>query len=270
MRVLDNPDLSVFAPWLVKWRLQADGAPFASQWSRLLPVRRDGNALMLKAAMAEQEVKGSAFLQWLGGRGAVRVFEREADAVLMERATGERSLFEMASSGDDGAALKVLTDVARTLHERPLPPDDLIALDQWLAGLRQAALERGGLFVEAAELADRLQATAEPARPLHGDLHHGNVLDGGERGWLAIDPKGLLGDRGFDFASVLCCPGLTALAPGRIQRQTAIIAEETGLAPIYLLQWLLAFAGLAAAGCIRDGFDPGPALAIAEIAAGEL
>ena len=37
---------------------------------------------------------------------------------------------------------------------------------------------------------------------LHGDLHHDNVLDFGPRGWLAIDPHGLLGERGFDFANI--------------------------------------------------------------------
>jgi aminoglycoside/hydroxyurea antibiotic resistance kinase len=41
---------------------------------------------------------------------------------------------------------------------------------------------------------------------LHGDLHHGNVLDFGLRGWLAIDPKGLLGERGFDFANIFTNP----------------------------------------------------------------
>jgi streptomycin 6-kinase len=30
---------------------------------------------------------------------------------------------------------------------------------------------------------------------LHGDMHHGNVLNFGSRGWLAIDPKGLIGER---------------------------------------------------------------------------
>lgn len=41
---------------------------------------------------------------------------------------------------------------------------------------------------------------------LHGDIHHGNVLDGGERGWRAIDPKGLLGERTFDFVNILLAP----------------------------------------------------------------
>jgi streptomycin 6-kinase len=43
---------------------------------------------------------------------------------------------------------------------------------------------------------------------LHGDLHHGNILDFGTRGWLAIDPKGLLGERGFDYANIFTNPDL--------------------------------------------------------------
>lgn len=41
---------------------------------------------------------------------------------------------------------------------------------------------------------------------LHGDLHHGNVLDFGPLGWLAIDPKGLHGESGFDYANILSNP----------------------------------------------------------------
>ena len=37
-------------------------------------------------------------------------------------------------------------------------------------------------------------------RPLHGDLHHENIMHG-PRGWLAIDPKGVLGDPAFDAAN---------------------------------------------------------------------
>jgi streptomycin 6-kinase len=43
---------------------------------------------------------------------------------------------------------------------------------------------------------------------LHGGLHHEDVLDFGARGWLAIDPKRLVGKRGFDFANLLINPEL--------------------------------------------------------------
>ena len=66
---------------------------------------------------------------------------------------------------------------------------------------------------------------------LHGDLHHDNVLDFGERGWLAIDPKRLLGERGFDFANIFTNPDLAdptrpvATEPGRFGRRLEVIAE---------------------------------------------
>nr|WP_225882432.1 aminoglycoside phosphotransferase family protein [Streptomyces aureocirculatus] len=46
-----------------------------------------------------------------------------------------------------------------------------------------------------------LRATAGDGsdhRLLHGDLHLGNVLDGGQRGLMAIDPKACAGDPCFD------------------------------------------------------------------------
>jgi len=40
------------------------------------------------------------------------------------------------------------------------------------------------------------------------------VLDAEARGWIAIDPKGLLGERTFDFVNILRNPdAATALAP---------------------------------------------------------
>lgn len=67
---------------------------------------------------------------------------------------------------------------------------------------------------------------------LHGDIHHGNILDFGAHGWLAIDPKGLLGERGFDFANIFCNPdAYTATKPGHLERQAAIVAHVTGIEP---------------------------------------
>lgn len=38
---------------------------------------------------------------------------------------------------------------------------------------------------------------------LHGDLHHYNILRTGIDSWLAIDPKGLIGDREYDVIQFL-------------------------------------------------------------------
>jgi Aminoglycoside/hydroxyurea antibiotic resistance kinase len=41
-----------------------------------------------------------------------------------------------------------------------------------------------------------LAATQRDVAVLHGDMHHENVLKFSSRGWPAIDPKGLVGERG--------------------------------------------------------------------------
>lgn len=40
---------------------------------------------------------------------------------------------------------------------------------------------------------------------LHSDLHHENILSS-ERGWLAIDPKGVLGKREFEVTAFMRNP----------------------------------------------------------------
>jgi streptomycin 6-kinase len=79
---------------------------------------------------------------------------------------------------------------------------ELIPLSRWFAALEPGAAKYGGILVNAATVARDLLNQPREASVLHGDLHHGNVLDFGARGWLAIDPKRLLGERGFDFSNI--------------------------------------------------------------------
>jgi len=264
--------LDDFAPYLQRWSLAADSAPVTTHTSRLLPVRRDGEPLMLKLSHAEEERFGAGLLVWWNGDGAVRVVEHDDDALLMERATGPRSLADMARVGEDDATRGILCDVARRLHApRPGPEPEATPLELWFRELPLAAARHGGVLVAAAATARTLLDDPRDIRVLHGDLHHGNVLDGGTRGFLAIDPKRLRGERDFDFANIFCNPDAgVALLPGRLARQAHVVAEAAGLDRRRLLQWILAYAGLSAAWHLGDGGDPTLALAVAELAAKEV
>ena len=235
-------DLLDFEPWLTRWRLEADGAPFASKWSQLLPVRREGRAMMLKAHMAEQEVLGSAFLQAYQGRGAVRVHEREADAVLMERATGPRNLVTIARETGEPAAFRILCDQLAVLHAVAEPCGSApIPMELWFSALPLTADRSGGIYAKAAGLVARLLATTDKAFLLHGDLHHGNLLDSGQRGWLAIDPKGLIGDPTYDYAIMLCLnPAAPEDGPAKaadVARRARVVAAMASLSTPRLVAW---------------------------------
>jgi len=253
---------------LARWDLVPDGEPIETPSSLLLPVRHNGVPAMLKIAREKEERRGAAVMAWWNGDGAATVLARHGDALLMERAAGPRSLAAMVADGKDDEASRILCEVTMHIHaERPGLPSELVPLTHWFEALAPAARTHGGLLAKADAAAEALLADARDVVVLHGDIHHGNVLDGGERGWLAIDPKGLLGERTFDFVNILRNPdAAAALAPGRFQHQVEVLAGAAAVERQRLLDWTLAFAGLSAAWHLADGTPAALDLAIAGLA----
>jgi streptomycin 6-kinase len=256
----------VFTEYIVRWDLIPDGAPIRTHSSRLLPVRQRGVPAMLKIAQADEERHGGALMVWWNGDGAARVLAHAGDALLLERAEGARSLVQMARDGDDDEATRILCAAAAKLHiPRACAPPSLVPLEQWFSGLWPAAQEYGGLLAQCAQAARALLDTPKDIVVLHGDIHHGNVLDFGPRGWLAIDPKGLYGERGFDYANIFCNPDRdSASIPGRFERRLSCVVKEAGLERRRLLQWILAWSGLSAAWILETGERPEVDFEVAE------
>lgn len=264
-----------FQPWLDLWDLVPDGEPFTTEYtgSWLLPVRQGGAPAMLKLTSSPEEIAGGALMEWWAGEGAAPVLEREGGALLLERAMGRRSLVDMAVTGGDDEATGIICDAIEVLHaprSRPRP-STLVSLDVWFRELAPMAASRGGALAEAHKAAQALLANPRDLVPLHGDVHHANILDFGAKGWLAIDPKGLWGERGFDYANPFCNPDTAAaMAPGRLQRYLRQVSARAGMEPRRLLMWILAYSGLSAAWILGDGDEARFDLSIVELAAAEL
>jgi streptomycin 6-kinase len=174
---------AVFDDYLERWHLAPDGAPIVTHSSRLLPVLQAGVPAMLKIAQEDEERRGPDLMAWWNGDGAARVLAHHGDAVLLERATGRRSLAQMAREGYDDEASRIIVEVAGRLHaprKRALPA--LTPLHHWFAALEPAAAKHGGILARAAAVARALLDEPREVGVLHGDLHHDNVLDFGARG----------------------------------------------------------------------------------------
>ncbi|HEX7910936.1 MAG TPA: aminoglycoside phosphotransferase family protein [Paraburkholderia sp.] len=265
----------MFTEYIVKWDLVQDGAPLRTHSSRLLPVRRHGVPAMLKVAQEPEEKFGGQLMVWWDGEGAARVLAHDANAVLLERAQSSHALADLARTGnvdDDDRAIDILCATTARLHEprhKPLP--ELVGLPRWFESLWPAARHYGGWLNGSAAAAQALLAVPQDPVVLHGDIHHGNVLDFGPRGWLAIDPKGLHGERGFDYANIFCNPDDdSALIPGRFERRVERVALKAGLDRRRLLQWILAWSGLSAAWIVETGETPGIDREIAAMASDAL
>lgn len=245
----------MFEEYIAHWQLIADGTPIVTHSSQLLPVIYHGEKAMLKVAVEAEEQFGGGLMEYWGGDGAARVLRHEKPALLMERAQGVQSLHRMAKTGFDDEATRILCETAARLHARrgkPLP--ELIPLKRWFMELEESAAKYDEIIQKAALAARELLSEQREITTLHGDLHHDNVLDFGSHGWLAIDPKRLLGERTFDFANIFCNPDFeVASSPGRLARQAMIVAEVAHVDHRRLLQWILAYAGLSAVWIMNSG-----------------
>ena len=256
------PSPNLFDIYLQRWGAQVAGDPFSTHSSDLLPVsltgHMDGHPAMIKITRDLDEQIGGQVLQWWGGAGAARGYARdpETGALLMERATGPRHLLRMALSGEDDAATRSICHTLHQLHAKrsSAPPENLLPLTDFFGSLAPMAKQEGGLMAECAAVADELLREQREPVVLHGDAHHGNVLDFGQRGWLAIDPKRVVGERCYDYVNVLCNPDLdTSADPARFARQLEVVVHTAGLERQRLLRWVMAHAALSAAWFLEDG-----------------
>lgn len=224
----------------------------------------DGQKAVLKSLKPRGvgELPGMAFLTWRDGNGAIRLMERHGMACLLEDAGG-LTLRQHRLEHGEAASNAIIVNILEQLHSAAAAttPHDLIPLDRHFAALfeRSAATHDARLhepLTFAQNLTEQLLATQENIKPLHGDLHHDNIVSGGERGWLAIDPQGLIGDPAYDVANIFGNP-LNALSdiinPARIKSLTARFSQTLGYREEKILRYAIAHAGLSICWSLEDG-----------------
>jgi streptomycin 6-kinase len=251
------------------WGLLPEANPIETPSSLLLPVAYKNKPAYLKVAKISEERFGNQLMAWWNGKGAAPILEQRDDALLMERALINKNLNKLCVTNQDSEATTILTQVANRLHAVRKQPliKGLTPLHQRFRSLMVAGNHHGGRLLKAALVAKKLLATSREEVVLHGDLHHANVLYFEEQGWLAVDPKGLYGERGYEFASLFCNPDFDlATKPGRVKDQALLVAGLAGLNYKRLMQWVVAHAGLSAAWHLEDGTKEGIALAVLSIA----
>lgn len=223
----------------------------------------DGREAVLKAQPPQDESRAEvAALAALDGRGAVRLLWADADAgfALLERVQPGGTLEALE---DDDEATRIIAAVMRQLWIQPPSHPALIPLARWGAAFPRHLAEHPAddpiprdLIIAAWDTWRDLLATAPAPRLLHGDLHHGNVLRSGDA-WLAIDPKGVIGDPAFDVAPLFYNPHPRMAALGDVgpitRRRFEILAGELDLDPRRIAGWAFAGAVLSASWSAEAG-----------------
>jgi streptomycin 6-kinase len=270
---------ALFAESEERWSLEV-GSPFPElSFNYVAPaLRADGTAAVLKLTFPEDPGfrREAEALRLFDGQGAARLLELDSDcgAMLLERLEPGVPL---TTARDDEEATSIAAGVLRQLW-RPVPPrHPFPSVSDWAQGFDRLRRDFGGgtgpmpaAMVEKAEalFADLLASQGETAL-LHGDLHHQNVLAARREPWLAIDPKGVVGEPAYDAAALLHNPTelLDAPRPGKVlERRVDLLSEELGLERARVRNWGIAQAVLAAYWGLEDGGRVwGEALVFAEL-----
>jgi streptomycin 6-kinase len=207
-----------------------------------------GPVVIKSSALADEFRAEATALQLAAGENVVQLFDLDLDldrsVMVIERIVPGTQLREAPLSDDD--ATRLAAETVATFWRKVPDPHDLHPLRRWMRALFEWSprpdLIAPDLIAQAQELGAALLARSNRSCLLHGDFQHHNLLQRADGAWIIIDPKGLYGDPGFEFAAWMYNPaGVTARAdyPELARRRAAICAEIWGIDEQTLLEWAL-------------------------------
>lgn len=262
--------------WLV--RLPAILAECAKRWDLTLgppfpnltyhyvapATRADGTPVVIKACSPTGEYRvEAAALRLCDGHGMAHLLATDAtdEVMLLERLLPGTTLLAIV---DDDAAMRGAARVMQALW-RPVPTvHPFPTMWDWHAGFARLRARFAGstgplpeaLVTQAEAIFAEFTATTPDLVVLHGDLHQDNILAAQRAPYLAIDPKGLIGEPAYETGALLrnWLPDLL-LAPdpqGILARRIAVLSEELGCERERIRGWGMYEAVLSACWSLED------------------
>jgi streptomycin 6-kinase len=235
-------------------RWQLDWGPLIQRgsFSVVIRCRTAARAAVLKVSPVRPRVadEAAALARWAGGQvPEVLAVDEHAGALLLEAIEPGTPLADSPGPRDVAA----LGGLMRSLHERGDPDPAFHPVTARLEHLFDATrtlydrkpelvdVVPPAVYERTRQVALRLAAEAAPLVLLHGDLTPVNILDGGERGLVAIDPAPCLGDAPFDAVDLVFWRAHDGFAP-----RAEALARAMGAEPGRLLDWCAACAAMVA------------------------
>lgn len=227
--------------------------------------------VVLKIGVPNPELTSEiAALKLFSGDGACRLLEADEEhgILLLERLKPGLMLSELKN---DDERTHIAVDVMQKIW-REIPAagdgslsDQFIKLSDWFDALIQIRLHfDGGTGPFQKKLLEYIESVLPELfadnnmKLLHGDFHHFNILSS-ERGWLVIDPKGVVGPVGYEIGPLMINPRNSTSDrvnfKAQTERRVSILAERLGWEREIILNWAAAHAVLSTWWDIQDGMD---------------
>lgn len=241
-------------------------------------VTNTDQAVILKISCDEkslaQEIQA---LNYFAGNGAIRLISHHpaCHALLLQQAIPGETLKSLYPSQLE-YVMDSYVDTMKRLHSKPLPKaNNYHHIREWLNAIDNYSSQTcpPHLIKKAITLKNELLASISHEIFLHGDLHHDNILKN-EGYWIAIDPKGVIGDAefeiaAFDFMYVDELANKTE-AKAILEERVDLLAQKANLNPQRIKDWVFIRLILMAAWCEEDNGDPSSAIKLAGVLGGQI
>lgn len=266
-KLIEPELLSRIHLYACEWSVSVEDS-FETESSVIAFGLRDNQPVVLKVIKrAGDEWRSGEILEAFDGNGVVRVYQHAPGGLLLERLRPGNSLAQMALGGRDEEATDILAGVMQRMSARPSMSQlelsrAYVSVHDWAKGFERY-LTTGDeqipkpLVVAGQKAYLDLCASQRQPRLLHGDLQHYNVLWDSDRGWLAIDPKGVIGELEYEVGAVLRNPYERPelfISRSTIERRLEQFTNKLHLDGERTLRWGFAQAVLSAIWMIEDGF----------------
>lgn len=256
-----------------KWHLSSPVQLVETFTSHVYKVYFDGEPAILKILTPigqRSEAKAALVLKHFNGNGAVRLLNSDGRAHLLEYVPGKH-LKDLVATGLDREATEIICSILKKLHgHSDQIPDGLTSMRENFRALFAVASSvfADPIFAIGADVAEKLISSEKEIRVLHGDIHHKNILESKDRGWIAIDPQCLFGERTYDVANSFFNPDdIPSLVetPERIRTTCKTFSAHLNLDPSRILDFAFAYGCLSTAWCLEDGQSPDRRLRITRL-----
>ena len=190
------------------------GDPFPLFYNFAAPAKtKAGTDVVLKINLPTKEpLYESKALRIFNGKGSIQLLKEDIkdSVMLLERAVPGERLSDKISEDQ----VTIFADVVKKLHVQTAPDlSGFPTLNFWakdFASYRDKFSLSSGpipqkLFEKAEAIFTQYPKDNKQKVLLHGDLHAMNILSS-QRGWLAIDPKGIVGEKEFETGVFLRNP----------------------------------------------------------------